>query len=83
MGRSADGTLIPDPKLFPNGLKPVFDYIHSQGLKAGIYTSRGSLTCMGRPGSDSHEAQDAATFAAWGVDYIKVRTLDPPCPPRR
>ena len=71
MGRTPAGELIPDPKLFPNGLKTVFDYIHSRGLKAGIYTARGSTTCMGRPASDSHEAQDAATFAAWGVDYLK------------
>lgn len=63
--------MVADPKLFPLGLKPVFDYVHSLGLKAGIYTARGSLTCLGRPGSDSHEAQDAATFAAWGVDYLK------------
>lgn len=41
------------------------------GLKAGIYTARGSTTCLGRPASDSHEAQDAATFANWGVDYVK------------
>ena len=62
------GALIPDPKLFPNGMKAVADYVHSRGLKFGIYTARGSLTCLGRPGSDGHEAIDAATFAAWGVD---------------
>lgn len=120
--RSADGTIVADPALFPNGIKAVADYVHSkvgglpfatrsaqrvgrrglvftgrqrlralltraatfpivrpaltpahacrvhlQGLKFGIYTARGSTTCMGRPGSDSHEVQDAATYASWSV----------------
>ena len=52
-------------------MKPVVDYVHSKGLSFGIYTARGSTTCMGRPGSDSYEAQDAATYAAWGVDFLK------------
>ena len=69
--RSADGSINPDPTLFPNGMKAVVDYIHSKGLTFGIYTARGSTTCMGKPGSDSHEAQDAATYAAWGVDFLK------------
>lgn len=69
--RSADGTINPDPALFPQGLKPVIDYVHSKGLSFGIYTARGSTTCMGRPGSDSHEQQDADTYAAWGVDFLK------------
>ncbi len=68
MGRDANGTLIADPKLFPVGLKPVVDYIHSRGLLAGIYTARGSTTCMGRPGADGHEVEDAAFFAAAGFD---------------
>jgi hypothetical protein len=71
VGRNASGFLIADPRLFPNGLKAVVDYVHSKGLKFGIYTARGSLTCMGRPGSDGHEAQDAALWASWGVDYLK------------
>ena len=49
-------------------MKAVADYVHSKGLKFGIYTARGSTTCLGRPGADGHEAQDALTFAAWGVD---------------
>ena len=52
-------------------MKAVVDYVHSQGLKFGIYTARGSLTCLGRPGSDGHEVQDAALWASWGVDYLK------------
>lgn len=71
MGRTANGTIIPDPKLFPNGMGPLISYVHSKGLKFGIYTARGSTTCLGRPGSDSHEQQDADTYAAWGVDYLK------------
>ena len=47
------------------------DYIHSKGMLFGIYTARGSSTCMGRPGSDLHETIDAKTFADWGVDYLK------------
>eukprot|EP00039_Didymoeca_costata_P015960 m.278632 g.278632 ORF g.278632 m.278632 type:complete len:599 (+) comp16316_c1_seq7:78-1874(+) len=71
IGRNATGHHIPDPKKFPHGIQYIADYIHKQGLKFGIYTARGSKTCMGRPGSDSHEQIDADTFAAWGVDYLK------------
>ena len=59
---AATGEMVPDPKLFPAGLKSVADYIHGKGLKFGIYTAHGSKTCLGRPGSDGHEALDAATF---------------------
>jgi len=72
VGRDANGSVVPDPKLFPQGMAAVVDYVHSKGLKFGIYTARGSTTCMGRAGSDSHEQQDADTYAAWGVDYLKV-----------
>jgi hypothetical protein len=71
VGRNATGYMVADPKLFPAGIKPIVDYIHSKGLKFGIYTARGSLTCLGRPGSDMHEEQDAALWAEWGVDYVK------------
>jgi alpha-galactosidase len=53
-------------------MKAVGDYIHSKGLKFGIYTDRGTKTCDGRPAAQGHEAQDASTFASWGVDYLKV-----------
>jgi alpha-galactosidase len=62
------------------GIKPVADYVHSRNMSFGIYTARGSSTCMGRPGSDGHEALDARTFASWGVDYLKevsARALHP------
>ena len=70
-GRYANGTIYPDPALFPNGMKPLVDYVHSKGLLFGIYTARGSTTCLGRPGSDSYEALDAQTYADWGVDYVR------------
>jgi alpha-galactosidase len=53
----------------------VGDYIHSKGLKFGIYTDRGTKTCDGRPAAQGHETQDAHTFASWGVDYLKVMPL--------
>ncbi len=70
-GRFPNGTIIPDPALFPYGMKPLIDYVRSRNIKFGIYTARGSLTCMGRPGSNGYEALDAATYAEWGVEYLK------------
>ncbi|WP_371539663.1 NPCBM/NEW2 domain-containing protein [Streptomyces sp. NBC_00466] len=71
--RNADGKLVPDPVRFPNGIKAVADYVHSKGLKLGIYTSAGTRTCdsTGLPGALGHEASDAQQFADWGVDYLK------------
>ena len=71
VGRHANGTIKIDDELFPEGIKPVADYIHSKGMLFGIYTARGSFTCMGRPGSDGHEQLDAEQYAQWGVDYLK------------
>ena len=68
LNRSSNGTIVADPALFPLGIKAVADYVHSKGLKFGLYTARGSRTCMGRPGSDLHENIDAETYASWGVD---------------
>ena len=70
--RGADGRLIPNREKFPHGIKYVADYIHSKGLKMGIYSCCGTLTCGGYPGSYDHEYLDAKTFAEWGVDFIKV-----------
>ena len=70
-GRDAGGHMQPDPKKFHNGIKPVADYLHSKGLKLGIYSDRGTLTCSGLAGSYGHETTDATDFAAWGVDYLK------------
>lgn len=69
--RSADGHLVPDPAKFPDGIKGVADYVHSKGLKLGIYEDAGTATCAGYPGSLGHEQTDADDFAAWGVDYLK------------
>ncbi len=69
--RAADGTLLPDPVKFPHGIPALVAYIHSKGLKAGIYTDVGPLTCAGYEGSYQHEEQDARTFASWGIDLIE------------
>lgn len=69
--RDANGNLVPDPQKFPNGIKHLADYVHSKGLKFGIYSDAGTKTCAGFPGSKDHELQDAKLFASWGVDYLK------------
>ncbi len=69
--RDADGFIQAHPERFPNGIKPVADYVHSLGLKIGIYSDAGSETCGGKPGSQGYEFQDALTYARWGVDYLK------------
>ncbi len=69
--RGADGRIVPDPAKFPHGMKYVADYIHSKGLKFGMYSCAGYHTCAGYPASFDHEWIDAATFAEWGVDYLK------------
>lgn len=71
MERDQNGYLVPNKEKFPNGLKPVIDYVHSKGLKFGIYNCAGAKTCAGYPGSRGHEYQDARTYAEWGVDYLK------------
>ena len=70
--RTSKGELIGDPTKFPNGMKAIGDYIHSKGLKFGIYEDRGIKTCQGLAGSYKHEAVDINTFASWGVDYLKL-----------
>ncbi|SDD90113.1 alpha-galactosidase [Paenibacillus sp. CF095] len=69
--RDANGNLVADPEKFPSGMKALSDYIHSKGLKFGMYSCVGTHTCAGYPGSFEHEFQDAALFAEWGVDYLK------------
>eukprot|EP01113_Clastostelium_recurvatum_P031253 TRINITY_DN3884_c0_g1_i1.p1 TRINITY_DN3884_c0_g1~~TRINITY_DN3884_c0_g1_i1.p1 ORF type:complete len:416 (-),score=85.02 TRINITY_DN3884_c0_g1_i1:74-1321(-) len=74
-GRDADGNMVADPVRFPSGMKALGDYIHSKGLRYGLYTSRGSCQCSTSqyqgPGSQGYEAQDAKMMVAWGADYIK------------
>jgi alpha-galactosidase len=69
--RDAQGFIQPDPKRFPSGMKALADYVHSKGLKLGIYSDAGWKTCGGRPGSRGYEFQDALTYAKWGIDYLK------------
>ena len=69
--RDIDGHLVPDPTRFPHGMQFLGDYIHDLGMKFGIYSSAGTMTCAGRAGSLYHETTDAADFASWGVDYLK------------
>src|SRR5947209_12129217 len=69
--RDASGFITADPQKFPSGIKALADYVHSKGLKFGIYSDAGRLTCGGRPGSQGHEYQDALAYARWGVDYLK------------
>ncbi|MCX6227557.1 MAG: NPCBM/NEW2 domain-containing protein [Bacteroidia bacterium] len=70
--RDSIGNLMADPEKFPSGMKAIGDYIHSKGLKFGIYECRGYLTCQRLPGSFHHEQADMNSFASWGVDYIKL-----------
>ena len=72
VSRAQDGSIVVDPERFSNGMKPLADYIHSKGLKFGVYTDAGRMTCAKRPGSYEHEAQDIKTYAEWGVDYVKI-----------
>ncbi len=74
--RDSQGFIQPDAKRFPSGMKALADYVHSQGLKLGIYSDAGTKTCAGRPGSRGHEYQDAQTYARWGVDYLKYDWCD-------
>lgn len=74
--RDSLGFIHPDPQKFPSGMKALADYIHSKGLKFGIYSDAGSKTCGGRPGSRGHEYQDALMYAQWGVDYLKYDWCD-------
>ncbi len=69
--RDENGNIVADPQRFPSGIKALADYVHSLGLKFGIYSDAGSKTCAGRPGGLGHEYQDAVQYAAWGVDYLK------------
>jgi len=70
--RDEKGRLVADPDKFPSGMEALGNFIHSKGLKFGIYEDRGRMTCQQLPGSLRHEQIDMATFASWGVDYIKM-----------
>jgi alpha-galactosidase len=70
ISRDENGFIVADPH-FPSGIKALADYVHSKGLKFGLYSDAGTKTCAGRPGSMGHEYQDAIQYARWGVDYLK------------
>ena len=69
--RDSLGFIHPDPQKFPSGIKALADYIHSKGLKFGIYSCAGIQTCGGFPASRGHEYQDAIMYSQWGADYLK------------
>jgi alpha-galactosidase len=69
--RDKTGKIVDDPERFPAGMKALADYVHSKGLKFGLYSDAGTATCQGRPGSLGYEEIDAKTYAEWGVDYLK------------
>lgn len=71
VSRDSLGFIVADPKRFPSGIKALADYVHSKGLKFGIYSCAGDKTCAGRPAGRGHEYQDALSYAKWGVDYLK------------
>jgi hypothetical protein len=70
--RDANGKLNADLTKFPSGMKSLADYVHSKGLKIGIYTDIGKIGCGGKTGSYGHYQQDVDQFAEWGYDYVKV-----------
>src|SRR5579859_448331 len=71
VARDRAGKIVADSVRFPGGMKPLADYVHSKGLKFGLYTDAGRKTCQGRPGTYGSEEIDARTYAEWGVDYVK------------
>ena len=71
VSRDENGKIVEDPIRFPSGIKALADYVHSKGLKFGIYSDAGKRTCQERPGSLGFEEIDAKTYEEWGVDYLK------------
>jgi len=70
--RDEKGNIRPDPKRFPNGIKHLSDFVHNHGMKLGIYGAVGPTTCMRYPGNAGHIEADAAQYAEWGVDMLKL-----------
>lgn len=77
-GRDNKNKIIADPKKFPSGIKALADYLHSKGMKLGIYSDAAPLTCGGYTASLNFEDQDAKTFASWGIDYLKYDYCNAP-----
>ena len=80
--RDSLGFIHPDLQRFPSGIKALADYIHSKGLKFGIYSDAGWQTCGGRPGSRGYEFQDAQTYAKWHHRIDDSRRIGVPVVPR-
>ena len=76
--RDSEGRMYADPQKFPSGIESLIEYVHSKGLKFGLYSCAGTLTCGSRPGSFQHEFTDAETFAKWGVDFLKYDNCQKP-----
>lgn len=76
--RAADGRPQPDAERFPNGVKPVADYVHSKGMRFGLYTDAADSTCAGAFGSYGYETIDANQYAEWGVDIVKCDYCNAP-----
>ena len=70
--RGGDGDLVPDRAKFSRGMRDLADHVHARGLRFGMYTDAGTMTCAEYPGSLAYEFRDAARFAEWGIDYLKV-----------
>jgi alpha-galactosidase len=75
---STTNEILPNITRFPDGISGLADKVHSLGLKLGIYSDAGTSTCAGYAGSLGYEAVDAATFAKWGVDYLKYDNCNVP-----
>lgn len=75
-GRNESGYLVPDPHKFPNGIKDVADKVHAMGMKIGIYSSAGTMTCARYSGSLGYEEKDAAVWAEWGVCLLQFLNPD-------
>ncbi len=69
--RDTNGNLVPDPVKFPSGMKALVDYVHSKGLKFGLYNCAGTKTCAGYPGTRGFEYQDARFYASLNIDFLK------------
>ncbi len=69
--RDANGYIVEDPQAFPSGMKALAEYVHSKGLKFGLYSDAGQYTCDKRPGSLGYEVKDATKYAEWKIDYLK------------
>ena len=78
VSRDANGVIVPDPVRFPYGIAALADYVHSKGLKFGVYSDHGLGPARGRPGGYGYEYLDALTYASWGVDYLKYDNCNLP-----